>query len=493
MNSDLLSLAAGSKPLLSGTLALRPPAGSVEVETLYLATDTGGGTLYRAVRTNTGVAWVQAAVGVTGGTWGNISGTLANQTDLQTALDAKQPLDSMLTLLASVTVDAECLFIGNGSDSIQTVVFSSNSFPARASTGTLSAKVISNFGLSLVDDGNAETARDTLGLAIGTNVQAYDADLAAIAGLTSAADKGIMFTGAGTAEVYALTPAALTVLDDATVAAMVDTLGGAAATGTGGIARATSPTFVTPLLGTPTSGVLTNCTGLPTAGLVDDAVTNGKLRDSAAVSVIGRSANSAGDPADIGAASHGQTLSHLSNVVAFRGGFTLLATATPSASATVDFTLTGWTNGDFAAYLVVFSHVAAATDNVELLLRTSTDGGSTFDAGASDYSWARWGVTEAATSGAGGDTADTEIGLDNGIGNAANETVNGHVLILDPSAAKYFHATWQVQITTTAGALEFVVGCGRRLAAADVDAVRFLMSSGNIASGEFRLYGIGNA
>ena len=33
----------------------------------------------------------------------------------------------------------------------------------------------------------------------------------------------------------------------------------------------TSPTLTTPLLGTPTSGVLTNCTGLPLAGLVDDA------------------------------------------------------------------------------------------------------------------------------------------------------------------------------------------------------------------------------
>jgi len=34
-------------------------------------------------------------------------------------------------------------------------------------------------------------------------------------------------------------------------------------TGTGSAVRATSPTLVTPLLGTPTSGTLTNCTGLP--------------------------------------------------------------------------------------------------------------------------------------------------------------------------------------------------------------------------------------
>lgn len=40
-------------------------------------------------------------------------------------------------------------------------------------------------------------------------------------------------------------------------------------TGTGSAVLATSPTFVTPLLGTPTSGTLTNCTGLPTSGLSD--------------------------------------------------------------------------------------------------------------------------------------------------------------------------------------------------------------------------------
>jgi hypothetical protein len=62
-----------------------------------------------------------------------------------------------------------------------------------------------------------------------------------------------------------ITTAARTVLDDATVGDMVNTLGGATATGTGGLARATSPTFVTPILGTPTSGTLTNCTGYPAA------------------------------------------------------------------------------------------------------------------------------------------------------------------------------------------------------------------------------------
>jgi hypothetical protein len=74
-----------------------------------------------------------------------------------------------------------------------------------------------------------------------------------------------------------ITAAAATALDDATVADMVNTLGGASSTGTGGLVRATSPTLVTPALGTPSSGTLTNCTGLPTAGILDDAVTAAKM------------------------------------------------------------------------------------------------------------------------------------------------------------------------------------------------------------------------
>ena len=78
---------------------------------------------------------------------------------------------------------------------------------------------------NLSDLANAGTARGNLGVAIGSNVQAYDADLAAIAGLTSAANKGIQFTGSGSAGTYDLTAAGKALLDDANNTAQRSTLG----------------------------------------------------------------------------------------------------------------------------------------------------------------------------------------------------------------------------------------------------------------------------
>jgi hypothetical protein len=75
-------------------------------------------------------------------------------------------------------------------------------------------------------NGSALTNLNASNLATGTVANArLDADLAAIGGLTSAADKGIQFTGSGTAGTFDLTTAGKALLDDADAAAQRTTLG----------------------------------------------------------------------------------------------------------------------------------------------------------------------------------------------------------------------------------------------------------------------------
>ena len=101
-----------------------------------------------------------------------------------------------------------------------------NRIPYSTAADTWAETELSAFVRGILDDSDAATFRSSIGLAIGTDVQAYDPELAAIAGLTSAADRLPYFTGSGTAALATFTAAARTVLDDATVGAMLTTLGG---------------------------------------------------------------------------------------------------------------------------------------------------------------------------------------------------------------------------------------------------------------------------
>lgn len=170
-------------------------------------------------------------------------------------------------------------------------------------------------------------------------------------------------------------------------------------------------------------------------------------------------------------------------------GFTLLSSASASASSAITFT---GLSSTYSVYMIEMEGVAPATDDVDFWIRTSTNNGSSYDSGASDYAWTMYGTSSAGLD-PDSDGADSEITLvaptNEQLGTGTQENLAGRLWLLQPSATQYAKLLFNTNYTDLTG--DFA-GCdtgGIRLTAADVDAIQFLMSSGNIATGEFRLYG----
>lgn len=80
-----------------------------------------------------------------------------------------QPLDATLTAFAAIVSAANSLTIGSGADAFSQTTFAANTFPARASTGNLVAKSITDFALTVLDDTTAAAFCTTLGLGTADN------------------------------------------------------------------------------------------------------------------------------------------------------------------------------------------------------------------------------------------------------------------------------------------------------------------------------------
>jgi hypothetical protein len=174
------------------------------------------------------------------------------------------------------------------------------------------------------------------------------------------------------------------------------------------------------------------------------------------------------------------------------GSLTFISSATASSSASINIALTG----GYDIYELHILTARPATDGAESYLRTSTNAGSSFDSGSSDYSWTYQYAYDNAvarvdsTDTSGGPATAAQIELYQNVGNGIDEFFSAVIRIIKPSAARYTTLDFNGNCISQYGNSVTVNGMGVRRSAADVDAIQFLFSTGNITSGQFVLYGL---
>ena len=165
------------------------------------------------------------------------------------------------------------------------------------------------------------------------------------------------------------------------------------------------------------------------------------------------------------------------------GGLVPISKTTASNDAAVDISLTG----GYSAYVLRFEDVKTANDAAIPVLRVSTDGGTTFDSGASDYSYTLM-RTEGSLSQIDYTSAPYVL-LGQSYGNSTGEVFHGELRVF-LGGTGYPAITSDMAYKNTVGQSGRSSGTGHRLSTTAIDAIRVYMLSGNITSGDFHLYGM---
>jgi hypothetical protein len=166
----------------------------------------------------------------------------------------------------------------------------------------------------------------------------------------------------------------------------------------------------------------------------------------------------------------------------------LLATYNLSSVATAD--IVDILDSDYDTYEVELDDIIGATDGQNVQILTSSDNGGTWATSAGSYSYAV-GLGEG-TSGFGdiGNSSATFIQMNNSGSNAVNEGLSAKIIFYNVNSSAHKLMTWDGAYTSAAGNFYWFNGAGKRRATSVINAVRIKMSSGNIASGRIRVYGI---
>jgi hypothetical protein len=172
------------------------------------------------------------------------------------------------------------------------------------------------------------------------------------------------------------------------------------------------------------------------------------------------------------------------------GSFVLLEQHTASASASLNFTT--FISASYDTYVFEFVGIVPTVAGDSFLAVVGTGGGPTWDTG-SNYRYADYSSDQSTASGAAGSGASTtSIHLyDNLGGTAAQGGLNGTMSVYDPAnstASKVLIFLGSGE--SAASNLRQYTGSGRYIPTTALTGVQFSMSTGTVASGTIRCYGV---
>ena len=176
------------------------------------------------------------------------------------------------------------------------------------------------------------------------------------------------------------------------------------------------------------------------------------------------------------------------------GSMTLLQTQTASSSSTIDFTSN--IDSTYDVYCFKFINIHAQTDDT-IFQVNFRDGGSSFDATKTttffDANHGEGGAGASLGYVTGSDLAQSTAAqrITRSVGNGNDESTSGELYLYNPSSTtfvKHFIATTNSYIYSDYSFNQFIAGYCNVTAA--IDGVQFSMNSGNIDSGDIKLYGI---
>tara|TARA_R100000329_G_C7613061_1_gene217618 strand:+ start:1226 stop:1816 length:591 start_codon:yes stop_codon:yes gene_type:complete len=169
------------------------------------------------------------------------------------------------------------------------------------------------------------------------------------------------------------------------------------------------------------------------------------------------------------------------------GELQLIETQTASGVSSVNFT--NIQGNVYDVHFITCNDIDSSTDNEELQVRFSNDGGSSYE--SSNYKRARnYGNASGSFGDAYSDSTDA-IDISNAIGNGANEKGNAYCYLYNlNNPVQYSYVTFHSSVQNNSNVLTMAFGAGVYTQQETVDAIQILLDNSSNISGTISLYGI---